>query len=218
MTHHDAGENPFGGREPTSHERMSGQPWDASYGHGPAPWEVGQAQPAIARLAAAGVMRGAVLDAGCGSGDNALVVAALGLPVLGVDVAQTALARARAKADAQGLDAEFALADACELHRLGRAFDTVLDCGLFHTFDAAERPRYVASLASVTEPGAALYVLCFRAGVPDSGPHPVSENDLRLAFRPSAGWRISDIAADRVLTNFHGSDGAPAWLATVERI
>ena len=28
---------------------------------------------------------------------------------------------------------------------------TVLDCGLFHTFDGDERPGYVASLASVTE-------------------------------------------------------------------
>jgi hypothetical protein len=28
---------------------------------------------------------------------------------------------------------------------------TVLDCGLFHTFDDDERPRNVASLASVTE-------------------------------------------------------------------
>ena len=39
------------------------------------------------------------------------------------------------------------------LDRLGRRFETVLDCGLFHTFDADERPRYVASLASVTEHG-----------------------------------------------------------------
>ena len=32
---------------------------------------------------------------------------------------------------------------------LGRMFGTVLDCGLFHTFDGDERRRYVASLASV---------------------------------------------------------------------
>jgi hypothetical protein len=34
---------------------------------------------------------------------------------------------------------------------LGRKFDTVLDAGLFHTFDRDERPIYVASLALVTE-------------------------------------------------------------------
>lgn len=130
---------------------MTGLPWDASYRDGPAPWDIGRPQPAIARLASAGGFAGAVLDAGCGTGENALLVAALGLPVLGVDVAETALAIARAKADDRGLAVEFAKADAFVLERLGRRFNTVLDCGLFHTFDGDERPAYVASLAAVTE-------------------------------------------------------------------
>ena len=33
------------------------------------------------------------------------------------------------------LDAEFAIADAPRVGRSGRTFDTVLDCGFFHTFD-----------------------------------------------------------------------------------
>jgi cyclopropane fatty-acyl-phospholipid synthase-like methyltransferase len=49
-----------------------------------------------------------VLDAGCGTGENALHVASLRLSVLGVDVAETALAIAREKADDRGIQAEFA--------------------------------------------------------------------------------------------------------------
>jgi hypothetical protein len=45
-------------RHPTSHERRSGQPWDASYRDGPAPWDIGQPQPAITRLASKAVLRG----------------------------------------------------------------------------------------------------------------------------------------------------------------
>jgi ubiquinone/menaquinone biosynthesis C-methylase UbiE len=131
---------------------MTGLPWDASYHDGPAPWDLGQPQPAIVRLAAAGGFAGAVLDAGCGTGENALHVAALGLPVLGVGVAETALAMARVKAGERGIQAEFAAADAFRLERLGRRFATVLDCGLFHTCDGGERPGYVASLAAVTDP------------------------------------------------------------------
>jgi SAM-dependent methyltransferase len=71
-----------------------------------------------------------VLDAGCGTGENALHVASLGLPVLGVDVAETALAMARAKAGDRGIEAEFAAADAFRLERLERTFETVLDCGV----------------------------------------------------------------------------------------
>src|SRR3954452_11903125 len=68
----DVAENRFGGRPPTSHERLTGLPWDASYRNGPAPWDIGKPQPAVVRLASLGAFAGAVLDAGCGTGDNAL--------------------------------------------------------------------------------------------------------------------------------------------------
>ncbi len=209
--------DPFGGRQPTSHERLTGLPWDASYHDGPAPWDIGRAQPAVVRVAAEGGFAGAVLDAGCGSGDNALHIASLGLSVLGIDVAETALAIARAKAEDRGIEAEFAEADAFQLKRLGRRFQTVLDCGLFHTFDGDERPRYVASLASVTERDGTLYLLCFRDDGPDPGPHPISQEALRAAFNPGTGWHVAAIEPDQVQTRHH-ADGAPAWFATIERV
>ena len=210
-------EDPFSGRQPTSHERLTGLPWDASYHDGPAPWDVGQPQPAIVRLAADGGFAGAVLDAGCGTGENALHLASLGLPVVGVDVAETALAIARAKAADRGIEVGFVLADAFQLERLGRRFATVLDCGLFHTFDGDERPAYVASLASVTERDGTLYVLCFSDDGPDPGPHPVSREELRTAFNPSTGWEVTAIEPDRIQTRYH-DHGAPAWLAPIRRI
>jgi SAM-dependent methyltransferase len=210
-------DDPFSGRRPTSHERMTGLPWDASYHDGPAPWDIGRPQPAIVRLASKGGFAGAVLDAGCGTGENALHIASLGLSVLGVDVAETAVAIARAKARNRGIEVEFAAADAFHLERLGRRFATVLDCGLFHTFDGEERPRYVASLASVTEGDGTVYVQCFSDEGPDTGPHPISQEVLRAAFNPRDGWNIAVIERDRVQTRFH-ENGAPAWFATIKRI
>jgi SAM-dependent methyltransferase len=206
----------FGGRKRTSHERMSGLPWDASYQNGPAPWDIGQPQPAIARLVSAGGFTGAVLDAGCGTGENSLLIASLGLTVLGVDVAETALSMAREKAKQRGIAIEFATADALHLDRLGQTFDTVLDSALFHTFNADERPGYVASLASVTRRDAALYVLCFSDEGPDIGPHPVSQEALRAAFGSGSGWNIADLSSDRLQTRFHHA--ASAWFATIKRI
>ncbi len=209
--------DPFGGRHPTSHERMTGLPWDASYHDGPAPWDIGRPQPAVVRLASKGAFAGAVLDAGCGTGENALYVASLGLAVLGFDVAETALAIARKQAADRGTDAEFVEADAFHLERLGRTFQTVLDCGLFHVFDAEERPRYAASLASVTEHDGTLHVLCFSDEGPDTGPHPISQEELRAALTPATGWSVVAVQADRVETRYH-DNGAPAWLATMRRI
>ena len=207
----------FDGRHRTSHERMTGQPWDASYQDGPPPWDIGRPQSAIERLASGGGFAGAVLDAGCGTGENALLVASLGFSVLGVDVAETALAIARQKAIDRGIVAEFAAVDAFQLERLGRCFQTVLDCGLFHTFDNSERPRYVASLASVTERDGTLYVLCFSDEGPETGPHPVSQEELRAAFNSGTRWNVGALERDRVQTRYHDT-GAPAWLATIKRI
>jgi hypothetical protein len=48
----------FSGRHPTSHERTTGLPWDASYLDGPAPWDIGRPQPAIVSLASEGGFTG----------------------------------------------------------------------------------------------------------------------------------------------------------------
>ncbi len=211
-------DDPFAGRQPTSHERMTGLPWDASYHDGPAPWDLDRPQPAIVRLASEGRFAGPVLDAGCGTGENALHVASLGLPVLGVDVAETALASARAKAVARRIEVAFTTADVFELDRLGRRFETVLDCGLLHTFDRDERTEYAESVASVTEHGGTLYVLGFGDEGPGTGPHPITRGELRAAFNLGNGWNVSAIEPDRVQTRYHDENGAPAWLATIKRI
>ena len=108
--------------------------------------------------------------------------------------------------------------DALHLGCLGRVFETVLDCGLFHTFDGDERRDYVASLASVTRRGATLYVLCFSDAGPDAcGPHPVRQEELRAAFRRSGRWTSPQSPRIGSSTRF-GAQGAPAWLAKIERM
>jgi SAM-dependent methyltransferase len=211
-------EDAGGERRPTSHERLAGRPWDDSYRDGTAPWDLGRPQAAVSRLVDQGAFLGPVLDAGSGTGENALRVAAAGLSVLGVDVAPTAVSRARDKASARGLDAEFVVADALGLARLDRLFATVLDCGLFHTFDADERTEYVESLASVTAAAGTLLLLCFSDAEPgDWGPRRITRGELEAAFDESHGWRVSSITPDRIETVFD-ADGAAAWLARIERL
>lgn len=132
-------------------------------------------------------------------------------------MAQTALSIAREQAAARGLAIDFVVADALHLDRLARRFETVLDCGLFHTFDSDEQRDYAASLASVTGRGGNLYVLCFSDVGPDTGPHPMSEDDLRAAFTQEYGWSIESIRPDRLEARF-APQGAPAWLAKIARI
>jgi SAM-dependent methyltransferase len=167
------------------------------------------------RLCDEGAFVGPVLDAGCGSGDNALEIAARGIEVVGADVAPTAIRQAEDKAMRRGIAATFLVADALELDRLGRTFRTVLDSGLFHTFEDDERAAYVDSLSTITTPGSVLYLMCFSDAVPgDEGPRRITRPELRAAF--SAGWNVISIEPDRLETRFD-SGSVAAWLAKIER-
>src|SRR6266700_6635446 len=69
----------------------------------PPPWDIGRPQPAFLSLAEAGALRGRVLDAGCGTGEHALMAAGTGLDATGIDLAPTAIRLARQKAAARNL-------------------------------------------------------------------------------------------------------------------
>ena len=120
--------------------------FDLMYSSSVPPWDIGRPQPAFEELARSGCLSGKVLDVGCGTGEHALLAAALGHEALGVDIAPRAIEQAEAKAAARGLEVRFLVRDALLLPELGEQFDTVLDCGLFHVLDDADRVRFVRQL------------------------------------------------------------------------
>lgn len=191
--------------------------WDQSYRHGRPPWDIGLPQPVFVRLADAGEMSAPALDCGCGTGEHALMLAARGIEAVGVDIAPTAIARARQKAAERGLTVDFAVGNVLDLRSLGRTFATVIDSGVFHTMSDEDRPRYVASLARVVRPGGVLHLMCFSDREPDGyGPRRVSQAELRAAF--AQDWTVERIEA----ATFEVRDDSPtpparAWLARIVR-
>src|SRR6516164_9179773 len=99
---------------------------------GKAPWDVGKPQGPF--VAVADRVTSPVLDAGCGTGENALFFAAKGHRVTGIDFVEEAIRRARRKAAERGLAVEFLVKDATKLGDWGERFASVIDCGLFHVF------------------------------------------------------------------------------------
>src|SRR5215831_11567575 len=191
--------------------------WDSVYEGSPAPWDIGQPQPAFVRLADEGLLSGRLLDAGCGTGEHVLLAAARGADAMGVDVSGLAIEKARAKAAERGLTARFEVADALHLERLGEKFDTVIDSGLFHVFDDADRARYVASLAAVIEPGGRYDMMCFSDSQPGAwGPRRVRSEEIQVAF--GDGWEAESITPDTFTVNpVQGTTSVSAWLALIRR-
>jgi len=184
---------------------------------GKPPWDIGRPQLAFEELADAAEIAGPVLDAGCGTGENALFLAARGFEVVGVDAVEAAVEAALRMAVARGHDAEFLVHDALALEGLGRRFATVVDSGLFHTFDDRERGRFVKSLAAALTLGGHYYVLCFsERELREGGPRRVTQAELRAAF-DHPPFRVLSIAAAEMAANLDG-EGRKAWLARIERV
>jgi SAM-dependent methyltransferase len=200
-------------------DALDGQDWDKAYGAAmPPPWELGGPQPGFVELADSGLLAGRVLDAGCGTGEHALLAATHGAEAAGVDSSPWAIGQARRKAASRGLNARFEVADALCLGQSGWMFDTVIDSGLFHCFSDEQRARYVTSLASVLAPGGSCYLMCFSDRQPgDWGPRRVRQEEIRAAF--GDGWSVVGIAAAAFATSIGlGSPAAQAWLATIRRL
>jgi len=184
-------------------------PFDQMYAGTP-PWDVGHPQDAFVRLVEQGRVQGRTLDVGCGTGENALHCASTGLETWGIDLASRAIDRARTKAQARDLTVEFRVHDALHLGTLGTTFDTILDCGMFHTLSDGGRLAYEASLSRVARVGTTLHLLCFNEEEADwGGPRRVTRPELETAF--AQRWVVESIDRARFQSRVN-EDGAHAWL------
>ena len=202
------------------------------------PWSLGEPQPEIAALIAAGKIRGTVLDAGCGEAALALELASRGHEVVGLDAAPTAIALATAEAERRGLTtASFAVADIADFAAYppgsDNRFDTIVDQTLFHSMPVELREAYQQAIVAAAAPGAGYFVLVFdRAGMPDSPANPVTEDELREVV--GKFWTIDEVRPARIHANFpdqmseefpvvdlreeaNGRKSVPAWLLSAHK-
>ena len=189
--------------------------FEAAYATTP-PWDIGRPQRAFAALAARGNLAGDVLDVGCGTGEQALMTAEVGCESAGIDVSSTAIRLAEAKAHERGIFARFVVGDALHLEFLGKQFDIVLDCGLFHVFDDDDRQPFVESLAGALRTGGRYYMLCFSNEEPTGwGPRRITQSEIRDAF--ARGWNVDSIEPAELDVTVR-SEPVRSWFATMTRM
>jgi cyclopropane fatty-acyl-phospholipid synthase-like methyltransferase len=168
------------------------------YRDGRIPWDIGEPQPALAEVVAADWCVGDVLDAGCGTGELALALAARGHRVLGVDFAPSAIAMASSKAAERGLRADFQAAD---ITTLDGAFDTVLDSGLLHCLSPEDQERYLAMLNRTCRDRAAILCFADRPGARTPEDRGLTEARLRDLF---ADWTVEELVPAEIFGVIEG--------------
>jgi len=198
--------------EPTSHARFS-----EAY-TGIPPWEIGKPQRPF--ITAADRVESPLLDAGCGTGNTALFLAARGHRVTGIDFVDAAIDQARAKAAARGLTVEFLVRDAMTLSAWDRRFRSVIDSGLFHTFVGEERTRYARGLAHVTAPGGRLFLLSFTDDPRERGPAGISRQGIFDMFADDWIVESVELIFGEISAAFAAdfpAEGPKMWFAIIRR-
>jgi SAM-dependent methyltransferase len=130
-------------------------PWDSRYKENDLPWDTGRLDRHLEVVFDEhniGSCR--VLEVGCGTGTNAVWLASKGCTVVGVDVSETAIERAKQRATTDNAQATFLVADIFEDEIPGGPFDFIFDRGCFHSFDGpADRKEYAELMHGLLNDG-----------------------------------------------------------------
>ncbi len=148
------------------HEKEIHRRWEGIYRETPAeqlPWERPSAEPELVKLVEKKrIPKGsAVLDVCCGQGRDAVFLAIKGFKATGIDISETALARARKRARQAGAKVRFVRGIAWKLPFRGNSFSFANDRGCFHHVPPEHREQYAGGLARVLKPGSLLLVQAF---------------------------------------------------------
>lgn len=172
--------------------------WDQVYrvGHTPG-WNIGRPQPEYERLInQEGIVKGEVLDAGCGYAELSLALAARGHSVVGVDIAAAPIASAILTAAMRRLpSAKFIHADIMNLKRYANRFSTIFDSGLLDVVPPKLHATYLRSILHMARADARLYILAFASGAfpGHTGTLPTQFTRDSLHQLVSAHWNIHSI-------------------------
>jgi len=141
-------------------------------------WHVDALEPALAdALAAPGATGRRLLDLGTGDGAVAIAAARAGFCVTALDIAPSALGRARTRADLAGARAIVFVLDDITAPRLDGAFDVAVDRGVLHCLGPARRAAYAAGIARLVAPGGTLLVVAHQPGAA-LGTYPLTGDEL----------------------------------------
>jgi methyl halide transferase len=156
--------------------------WNQRYVDADTPWDSGIPSEELTRFVDAGLVKPCrALELGCGTGTNAIFLAQRGFQVTAVDISETAINKAKEKAEKAGVSIELIRADVTDFSAAGKPFKFVFDRGTYHVVRNFNIGGLQRTLSTVVEPGGYYLVLAGNANEdapPDKGPPRVAAHEL----------------------------------------
>lgn len=137
------------------------------------------------------ITKGKFLDLGTGPATQAIWLAKRGLMVIGSDLSEAAIKRAR-NVYASEKDVDFIVDDILNSKLKESEFDYVFDRGCFHVLPPTDRQIYISKIKGVLKDKGILFLKCFSDKEPrQEGPYKFSQQEIRDLF--SKYFRIDSI-------------------------
>jgi len=161
--------------------------WDSRYRRKTrAPWDTGKIAIELKKVVEDGTIKpGRAVVLGCGTGTNSIYLASKGFDVTALDIAPTALAMAKTKADKAKASVRWMLVDVTAVPKL-KPFDFIFDRGCYHGVRRSNAKGFVESARKLSRAGTKFLILAGNANeARHYGPPRVKEADIRKDFTSS---------------------------------
>ncbi len=158
------------------------------YKSGSTPWDAGQPDFNLIEIVTRNpIMSCKVLDVGCGTGDNSIWLAQNRFQVIGTDISDIAIEKAKEKAFKANVKCDFVLVEFLKNRVEGAPFGFVFDRGCFHSFSSEDdRRRFARNAAAHLEEAGLWLTIVGSADEDRQGPGPPQRTagDIVLAVEP----------------------------------
>ena len=125
---------------------------------------------------------GNFLDLGTGPGTQALQLSKYDFEVIGTDISQSAIDKAKKLSN----KIRFLVDDILNSRLSDKKFDFILDRGIFHILDISQRPQYIKQIKRILNDNGIFFLKCMSVeekNLPDNNmPHKLSRQEITGSF------------------------------------